>query len=100
MVLSSSFGYAVDLVSGISTKAAIVLSTFSFTNCCGYGFVDFFLNLGFYYNTVEYRPKHLNKQHINVRKNLCFILYTTASPQKRPSVTSGLRVSVQPAKPA
>ena len=35
-----------------------------------------------------------------MRKNLCFIVYTTASPEEPPLVTSGLRVSVQPAKSA
>ena len=30
----------------------------------------------------------------------CFIVYMTASPAETPSVTSGLGVSVQPAKPA
>ena len=62
--------------------------------------VDFFLNWRFYYNAVEYRYKYLNTQHTSIRKNLCFIVYTTASPEEPPSVTSGLRVSVQPAKPA
>ena len=33
-------------------------------------------------------------------KNLCIIVYTTASPEEPPSVTSGSRVSVHPAKPA
>ena len=60
----------------------------------------FFLNLGFYYNAVEYRHKYLNRQHISIRKTLCSIVYMTASPEEPPLVTSGLRVSVQPAKPA
>ena len=38
VVLSSRFGCATDLVSGIGTKDAIVLSIFSFTNCYGYSF--------------------------------------------------------------
>ena len=59
----------------------------------------FFLNLRFYYNDVEYRHKYLKTQHISIRKNPCFTIYTTtASPEEPPSVTSGLRVSVQPAK--
>ena len=65
--------------------------------------VDFFLNLGLYYNDVEYRHKrhkYHNRQHISIRKNPCFIVYMTVSPAETPSVTSGLRVSVQPAKPA
>ena len=64
-------------------------------------YVDFFLNLGFYYNEVEYRHKYHNRQHISVRKNPCFIvlLYMTASPEEPPSVTLGLRVSIQPASP-
>ena len=33
-------------------------------------------------------------------KHPCFIVYMTASPAKSPSVTSGLIVSVHPAKPA
>ena len=33
-------------------------------------------------------------------KYLCFIVYTTASPEEPPSVTSGLRVSVQSTKPS
>ena len=49
---------------------------------------------------IEYRHKYLNTQHISIRKILWFIVYTTASPEEPPSVTSGLRVSVQPAKPA
>ena len=74
---------------------------FSFTNCYGYGFMMiFFLNLGFYYNDVEYRHKYHNRQHISIRKNPCFIVYMTASPAETSSVTSGWRVSVQPAKPA
>ena len=36
-VLSSSFGCAIGLISGSPTKAAIVLSIFSFTNCSGSG---------------------------------------------------------------
>ena len=31
-------------------------------------------------------------------KKHCFIVYTTASPAEPPSVTSGLRVSIQPTK--
>ena len=77
-----------------------VLSKFSFTNCYGYDFCWFFLKFGVCYNAVEYRHKCLNRQHISVRKNPCFIVYTTASPEDPLSVTSGLRVSVQPAKPA
>ena len=57
MLLSSSLGYAIGLVFGIATKAAIVLSIFTFANCYGYGFMLIFLNLGFYYNDVEYRHK-------------------------------------------
>ena len=58
-----------------------------------------FFNLEFYYNAVEYKHKYFCTQHIS-KKNPCFIVYTTASPKEPPSVTSGLRVSVQPAKPA
>ena len=83
----------------MATKAAIVLSIFSYTNCCGYSFMLIFLNLKFYDNDVKYKHKYLNTKHISIRKNPCFIVYTTASPEKPPSVTSGLRVSVQPAKP-
>ena len=39
-------------------------------------------------------------QHISKRKNSYFIVYTKASPAGPPSVTSGLRMSVQPVKPA
>ena len=63
-------------------------------------YVDFFLNLGFYNNDVEHGHKNHNRQPISVRKNLCFIVYRTASPTETPSVTSGLRVSVQQAMPA
>ena len=42
--------------------------------------VDFFLNLEFYYNDVEYRYKYHNNQHISIRKNLCFIVHMMASP--------------------
>ena len=59
-----------------------------------------FLNLEYYYNAVEYRHKYFNTQHITIRKNICFIVCTTASPEEPPSVMSGLRVSVQQAKPA
>ena len=48
---------------------------------------------------VEYRHKYHNRQHVNIRKNPCFIVYMTASPEEPPSVTSGLRVSVQATKP-
>ena len=61
-------------------------------------YVDFFLNLGFYYNDVEYRHEYHNRQHISIKKYPCFIVYMTVSPAETPSVTSGLRVSVQPAK--
>ena len=37
VALSSKFGCTIGLVPGIAIKAAIVLSLFSFTNCCGYG---------------------------------------------------------------
>ena len=63
-------------------------------------YVYFFLNLGFYYNAVEYRHKYHNMQHISIRKNPCFIVYTTTSRENLPSIMSKLRVSVQPAKPA
>ena len=56
--------------------------------------------MGFYSNDGEYRHKYHNMQHINVKRNPCFIVHTTASPKEPPSVTSGLRVSAQPAKPA
>ena len=86
------------------TKTVIVLSIFSFTTCSGYDFmVIFFLNLGFYYSNVKYRQKwhkYHNSQRTSKRKNSCFIVYMTASPAETPSVTSRLRVSVQPAKPA
>ena len=71
-----------------------------------------FLNLGFYHNglfcfikhkyiiSVEYRHKYHNRQHISIRKNPWFIANMAASPAETPSVTSRLRVSVQPAKPA
>ena len=61
-------------------------------------YIDIFLNFGFYFNAVGFRHKYLNRQHINIRKNLCFIVYITASLAETLSVTSGLRVSVQPAK--
>ena len=51
-------------------------------------------------NAVEYRHRYRNRHHISKRKNPFFIVYTTASPEEPPSVTSRLRVSVQPAKPA
>ena len=35
-----------------------------------------------------------------MRKNSCFIVYTTASPEEPPSATTGLRLLVHPAKPA
>ena len=60
----------------------------------------FFLKLGFYYNDVDYRHKCHNRQHISIRKNSSFIVYLAASPTETQSVTLGLRVSVQPAKPA
>ena len=82
------------------TKAAIVFSVFSFTNCCGYSFMLIFLNFEFYYIAVEYKHKYLNTQHINIRKNLCFIVCTTVPPEEPQSVMRGLRVSVQLAKPA
>ena len=66
-------------------------------------YFDFFLNLGFYYNDVAYRHrchKYYNRQHISIRKSPCFIICMTASPAETSSVTSGLRVSVQPAEPA
>ena len=40
-------------------------------------------------------------KNISIRKILCFIVYnTTASPEEPPSVSSRLRVWVQPLKPA
>ena len=51
-------------------------------------------------DTAEYRHQYLNRQHISKRKNSCLIVYATASPAEPPSETSGLRVSVQLAKPA
>ena len=99
MVLSSLFGCTVGLVSGIATKAAIVLSMFSFTNCYGYSFMLIFLKLMILFNAVEYRHKYLNMQHISIRKILCFIVYKSTSPEEPPSVTSGSRVSVQQASP-
>ena len=30
-------------------------------------YVDFFLNLAFNYNVVEYRHKYLNRQHISIK---------------------------------
>ena len=56
--------------------------------------------MGFYYNAVKYRHKYLNTQHISIGKNSCFIVCTTVSPEESLSVMLGLRVSVQPAKPA
>ena len=53
-----------------------------------------FLKLGFYYNI------DINNLTVSIRKNLCFIIYTTASLKEFRSGTSGLRVSIQPAKPA
>ena len=55
--------------------------------------------MGFYYNNVEYRHKYHNRQYISIRKNSCSIAYMTASLTETPSVTSGLRVLVQPTKP-
>ena len=59
-----------------------------------------FLNLELCCNAVEYKHKYLNTQHMSIRKNLCFLVYTTASTKEPPSVTSGLRVLVKPVKPA
>ena len=62
----------------------------------------FFLKLGILLQCcriIEYRHKYLNTLHISIRKNRCFIAYTMASPEEPPSVTSGLRVAVQPASP-
>ena len=36
-----------------TTKAAIVLSTFNFTNCYCYGLMGIFFNFGFYYDAVK-----------------------------------------------
>ena len=44
--------------------------------------------------------KYQNRQHISIKRNPCFIVYMTALPAETPSVTSGLRVSVQPTMPA
>ena len=63
-------------------------------------YAEFFLNLGFYYSAAEYRHKYLNTQHISIRKNLCFIVYTTVSPEEPLSLMSGLRMLVQPGKTA
>ena len=59
-----------------------VFSKFSFTNCCGYGFI-----------------KYLNRQHISKKTSLHYNIDTTSSPTEFPSVMLGLRVLVQPAKP-
>ena len=50
--------------------------------------------------SIDKQHKYHNRQRISTRKNPCFIVYMTASPAETPAVTSGLRVSVQPAKPA
>ena len=42
----------------------------------------------------------MTKYHNSIRNNPCLIVYMTASPAETSSVTSRLRVSVQPAKPA
>ena len=39
-----------------------------------WSYVDFFLNLGFYYIAVEYRHKYPNTQLISIGKNPCFIV--------------------------
>ena len=38
--------------------------------------------------------------NISAKKNPCFIIYVSVSPAESPSITPGLRMSVQPAKPA
>ena len=39
-------------------------------------YVDFFLNLGIYYNDVQYRHKYNNGQHTNIRKkSLLYNIY-------------------------
>ena len=39
-------------------------------------YVDFFSNLGFYYNDVEYRHKYHNRQRISIRKtSLLYSIY-------------------------
>ena len=54
VVLGSYFGFAVGLVSGTATKAAIAFSIFSFTNCYGYVYMlIFILNSKFNCNAVE-----------------------------------------------
>ena len=84
-----------------SDKSGYCSLYIQFTSCCGYDFMLIFsLNLGFYYNVVEYWHKYLNPHYMNIRKNLCFVVYATASLEEQPSVTSRLRASIQPAKPA
>ena len=59
------------LVPGIVVKAAIVLSIFSFTNCCGYGFMLIFFKLGFYYNDLEqWFPTFLHRVPVKIFKNV------------------------------
>ena len=61
---------------------------------------DFFLNLGCYYNSLYYRYRYLNRQHIWKKIfALYFIVYIPMSPAGPPSITSELKMSVQPAKP-
>ena len=93
----SFFGYAICLVLGIPCKAAmgspkiihhILVGTHQaelFSNksslsiqfyrllgLCFY--VDFSLNLGFYYNVVECRHQYLNRQHISKRPILALYI--------------------------
>ena len=40
--------------------------------------VDFFLNLQFHYNALEFKHRYLHRQRIGIRKIPCFVVYTTA----------------------
>ena len=74
VVLSSQFGCAIGLVSGIATKAAIVLSIFSFTNCSGYSFMLIFSEIWEFITMVEIiNTNDINTITDSIRKNPSFV---------------------------
>ena len=53
-------------------------------------YVDFFLNLSFYYNVVKYKHKYLNRHHISIRKTS--LLYNVYEGVARRVPISNVRI--------
>ena len=108
-----SFRCAICLVADIATKTAMAFSKIIyhillgahhaelFPNKCSlyiqfdkllglWFYVDFFLNLGFHYNAVEYRHKYLSRQHISIRKTFMLYIIYDAVTERVPINNAGI----------